>query len=566
MPDSISFPDAPRSQLDVALTELVDHARDVMVTQGRLRALLRANQAVVELMELPEVLRRIVEVAVELVDARYGALGVIAPNGELEQFIHVGMPDAEVAAIGHLPVGHGLLGALTDDPHPIRLRHIADDSRSAGFPAHHPPMDSFLGVPIRIRGTVFGNLYLSDHASGDFSADDVQLVTSLAATAGFAIENARLYAETRSRQAWSAASAEVTASMLSADEEDPMVILVERLLTLADADLVVMTTLAAGGDEIQVRAASGLAAAELVGRRFPLNETIAGRAFDGGQPLLVNDGPNHQMTIAAQHGLGAVMALPLSANGTVQSVVVVTKKHGRASFENSDLEMAADFAGQASVALEVIKSRTARQQMLVLEDRGRIARDLHDHVIQQLFGTGLLLQSIAGALPPPASVQILESVNNIDRAIAQIRTAIFALSTPSSGGSITVRHRFIDLVTEMTTSLGRTPTLEFGGPVDLVITDSLADDVLAVAREALTNIARHAEAQSASIRLVADGAGLELSIDDDGHGLRDSTRRSGLANLEVRATSRGGTSTVESSSAGTQLRWRVPTAQPTGRT
>jgi len=562
--ETISFPDAPRSQLDTALADLVERAHGVMETQGRLRALLRANQAVVELMELPQVLHRIVEVAVELVDARFGALGVISPSGELEQFIHVGLTDSDVEAIGHLPVGHGLLGALIDDPRAIRLSHISDDPRSSGFPAHHPPMDTFLGVPIRVRDKVFGNLYLSNRSTGEFTADDEQLVKSLAGTAGFAIENARLYAETRRRQAWAAASAEITAAMLSADGDDPLAILLERLLMLAEADLVALTAQAFPGDEIEVTAAHGAAADPLIGRRFPATETVAGRVFDGGQPLLVNEGSAFHVEVPA-HDSGPVMALPLTAGGLVQAVLVITRARGRQSFDAADLDMAADFADQASVALELIKSRTAQQLVLVQEDRARIARDLHDHVIQQLFGTGLQLQSIAGATDGATGKKIIESVSNIDGAIAQIRTAIFALAMPRTGESVTVRHRLIDLVTEMTLSLGRAPTIEFSGPVDLVVTGSLADDVLAVAREALTNTARHARAEMSSMRLTADGTAIQLTVDDDGHGIGEPTRRSGLSNLEARAHARGGSCTVDSGPTGTRVTWRVPAPELSAR-
>ena len=212
---SLSFPDFPRAELDRSLSELVALAGDVLKTQGRLRALLRANQAIVQQLDLPTVLRRIVDVAVELVGAQYGALGVISPHGGLEQFITVGMSAEQIARMPHPPEGRGILGAIIDDPKSIRLEHMTSDSRSSGFPAGHPPMDSFLGVPVKVRDRVFGNLYLTNSATGKFSADDEELVTALAATAGFAIDNARLFAETQRRQHWSAASAEITARLLS---------------------------------------------------------------------------------------------------------------------------------------------------------------------------------------------------------------------------------------------------------------------------------------------------------------------------------------------------------------
>jgi GAF domain-containing protein len=193
---------APRLELDQLLTQLIDHAQDVVAARDRLRGLLRANRLIIGDLALPVVLRRIAEGARDLVQARYAALGVLGPDGGLEQFIHVGVDEETVARIGHLPEGKGLLGALIDEPHPIRLANLADDPRSVGFPEGHPPMNSFLGVPIRIRDEVYGNLYLTEREGGPFTAEDEELVAALAATAASAIDNARLYAEAGRRQRW----------------------------------------------------------------------------------------------------------------------------------------------------------------------------------------------------------------------------------------------------------------------------------------------------------------------------------------------------------------------------
>jgi GAF domain-containing protein len=196
---ALTFPDLPRLELEQLLAQLVERAHEVMATKGRLRGLLRASQMVTRDLTLPVVLRRIVEAARDLVGARYAALGVISPTGGLAEFVHSGMPEDAVARIGHLPEGKGLLGALIEDPRPIRLLRIASDQRSAGFPPGHPPMSSFLGVPIRIRDEVFGNLYLAESTKGEFSAEDEELTLALAATAAVAIENARLYESATSR-------------------------------------------------------------------------------------------------------------------------------------------------------------------------------------------------------------------------------------------------------------------------------------------------------------------------------------------------------------------------------
>jgi GAF domain-containing protein len=217
---SLGFPDAARARLDESIATLVADAQRVLGSQGRLRSLLDANRLVAEQIELPVVLRTIVEAATSLVGAQYGAIGVIAPDGTLEQFIHVGMTDDVVALIGTLPEGHGILGALIEEQEPIRLENLSDDPRSIGFPTAHPAMQSFLGVPVRVRGEVYGNLYLSQRSGGAFSHEDEELLVALAGTAGAAIDHARLFDESQRRQRWSAASAQVTSALLSDEVED----------------------------------------------------------------------------------------------------------------------------------------------------------------------------------------------------------------------------------------------------------------------------------------------------------------------------------------------------------
>ncbi len=557
--EALSFPDEPRAELDRALGDLVDRAQDVLATQGRLRALLRANLAVVEHLELPVVLERIVRAAVELVGSQYGALGVIAPSGAgLEQFIHVGIPPQQATIIGHLPEGHGLLGALIDDPRPIRLEHLHDDPRSSGFPAGHPAMESFLGVPIRVRDVVYGNLYLSNQASGAFSLEDEQLVESLAASAGFAIDNARLFAETRRRQAWSAASAEITAAMLSSDRSDSLSTLVSRVLVLAESDLVCMILPGAAPGTVVVEIARGDGEAELVGRTFPSAGTLAESVLEGKQPRLIRDAGADSDLFSPERKLGPMMAVPLIAAGRAEGVLLVARLADGLHFTASDLEMAADFAGQASLAMQLARARASEQRMLLLEDRGRIARDLHDHVIQQLFGTGLELQNIAGSIESPVERErILRSVANLDTAVTEIRTVIFALSAHQNPRD-SVRHRIIDLANDLASRLRKSPRVTFSGPVDLMVTGDLAEDVVAVIREGLSNAARHAGADQTGVTLdVLDGM-VHLAIVDDGGGITDPSRRSGLANLEARATARGGTFVVDTGARGTRLLWSVP--------
>ena len=392
----------PKLELDQLLTQLIDRAQDVVATQGRLRGLLRANQSIVGNLALPELLRQIVQAACELTNARYGALGVIDPvGGGLEQFINVGFDEATVAIIGHLPEGKGLLGAVIDDARPIRLRTMHDDPRSVGFPDHHPPMNSFLGVPIRVRDVVFGNLYLTERKDGEFSAEDEELAAALAATAGVAIANARLYEQARRRQDWLQASTEVTQQLLSAEGEEPLRLIARQARLIADADVVTIVAPTADGQRLIVEVAAGEGADELTALTSPIENTLVGLAFETGQPVLVGDvadDPEYTVHLSEVLAVGPVMVVPLGAETRTRGALVIGRLRGRPGFADADLEMATTFANHAAIALELADARTDQQRIVLLEDRDRIARDLHDHVIQRLFAIGLTVQSVASAL------------------------------------------------------------------------------------------------------------------------------------------------------------------------
>lgn len=544
----LSFPDEPRGGLDKALDDLMTSAREVLGTQGRLRALLRANSAIIEHLDLPVVLQRITDAAVDLVGARYGALGVVSPDGGLEQFITVGMTQEEIAAIGHLPQGRGLLGALIDHPHPIRIPTIGDHPLSVGFPEGHPPMDTFLGVPIRVRDEVYGNLYLSNHIGGEFTAEDEQLVTALAATAGIAIENARLYSETQRREAWSAASAEISGALLADDDGQTLAILCTRVLDLASADAVYVLVPTDEPGMMRIAFARGIDEEGMTGSAYPIAGTAA-------EAALLANGPR-QLDERVESRPASTLAVPFSTTETELAVLVAVRLGLDERFARGDLDFAADLARQASVAMELAAARSDRQRVELIEDRGRIARDLHDHVIQQLFGTGLELQAIASR--GVATDQIMHAVASIDESISHIRTIIFALSSPSAAGKAGIREAIFALVEDASAKLPHTPTVHFSGPVDLVLTDALADDVVAVTREALMNIVKHADAQNTTVSLSLDGADVELRITDDGHGAPTGVHRSGIANLESRAFLRGGRFEFDSDQTGTRLLWSVP--------
>ena len=436
---ALTFPDLPRLELDQLLGQLVDRAQEVMRTQGRLRGLLRANQLIAGDLSLEVVLRRIVQAAQELVGARYAALGVIGPEGGLIEFVHVGMPEDVVTRIGALPQGKGLLGALIDDPQPIRLDRIDDDGRSSGFPAGHPPMGSFLGAPIRIRGEVFGNLYLTESARGGFSAEDEELLTALAATAAAVIDNARLYASARSRGEWLQATATITRELLAptlTGAQRALQLIGEQAREGAAADLlcVVLPTVPTG--DLRVAVAVGVGADRMQGRAVPLIGSPSGHVYTGGQALrLAHLGEQPGFTTVAGDVLdvGPVLVVPLRGPREVHGLLSAVRANGKPPFTADEAEMAASFANQAALAIELAEARARQQDAALHDERDRIAEDLRDKVITELFGIGLSLEGVAGQLPSgPAVDQLRARILDLDAVIRTIRGAIFEMGNPTA--------------------------------------------------------------------------------------------------------------------------------------
>jgi signal transduction histidine kinase len=562
VPGDLTFPDVPRLELDQLLDQLVARAQEVKATQGRLRGLLRANQAIAGDLGLETVLLRIVEAARELVGAQYAALGVLAPEGGLAEFVHVGMPSDTVARIGHLPQGKGLLGALIDDPRPIRQRDIAEDARSSGFPPEHPPMHSFLGVPIRIREEVFGNLYLSESANGQFSAEDEELTKALAASAAVAIDNARLYEAARTRGEWRQASASVARQVLSTEVTDPLRLIAELGREVARADLVTVVLPVPRG--LRVEVAVGAGQEMLAGLELALDSSLAGRVFRSGEPMLVarrEDFPELEPVPAGLPDLSIVMCVPVNGTGGVRGVLTAARARGRLAFTVADLEGAHGFATQAALALELAEARAEQRRAEMLDERERIAADLHDHVIQRLFASGLTLQAVAAGLAPGRQAdRITGTIKDLDDTISQIRTTIFQLQLTGRTTSQGLRAKMLDVVAEVVPALGFEPDVRFAGLLETAIGDGVAEDLLAVLREALSNVARHARASSVEVQVTAAAARLTLDVRDDGIGLQPGSRRSGLANLARRAEHHGGRMVLQSREpAGTWLCWSVPT-------
>jgi signal transduction histidine kinase len=509
------------------------------------------------------VLTRIVEAACELVNAQYGALGVVAPErAGLEQFVHVGIDAATVEAIGHLPEGKGLLGLLIEDPRPIRLHDLSEHQRSVGFPENHPPMKGFLGVPVRVRDEVFGNLYLTRLDDVDFSADDEELVLALAATAGVAIENARLFDESRRRQEWLQRSTDVTRQVLSGADEGPLRLIAQSVLRLADADLVTVVEPSQDAGTLFVVVAEGAEAGKVAGMMYPLPGTLSEVVLSRGAPIRIEDAEDTSefedrfVYLTNKVAVGPVMVLPLLGAERVRGALLVARSHHRRPFTAADMDAAATFANQASVALELADARRDQQKVLLLEDRARIARDLHDHVIQELFAAGLAIQTTASHIGGVDQAALEKAVDYIDGAIKQIRVSIFHLR-PSAEG---LRSAVMEVVNGARASLGFDPQLAFEGPVDTVTIEDLINDVTAVVREALSNVARHAGATRVEVLVRARGDDISLRVRDNGRGIGQVERSSGLANIRRRADDRRGSMLLGSGEdgTGTVLEWRIP--------
>ena len=404
---------------------------------------------------------------------------------------------------------------------------------------------------------MFGNLYVTERTDGGpFTAEDEQLATALAVAAGGAIANARLFTESEQRRRWVVASGELTNQLLSADTEQPLTVITEQAATAAGADFATLA-LAHGGDQVIVAAVSGVLAADLAGRTAPSETSLCGHAIRTGKPALIADYRDESPAIAASGKMGPLLVVPLTAGEHTRGALTLGRLAERAGFTETDLNMAASFATQAAVALELSDARDAHERLARAEDRDRIAGDLHDHVIQELFALGMGLQGLASLTDRPAHVtRIVGYIDSLDHVISTIRGTIFQMQQPIGHDPTGLQARIVDIATQHTPQLGYTPQLRFAGPLDLAVNEGLAADVLAVIREAISNCARHAHATRLEISTALAHNLLTLEITDNGHGLGTPTRSSGLTNMRRRAEHHHGTLTITTpDQGGTHLTW-----------
>lgn len=554
----------PQLRLDDLLAELQVRLDAALQTRDRARALLEAVVAVGRNLELEVVLRQIVEAAVALVDARYGALGVIGDSGGLAEFITVGLDEDQIAQIHHWPEGQGLLGELITNPVPLRLPDMAADPRSLGFPAGHPPMKAFLGAPVRIREEIFGNLYLTEKVSGaEFDDEDESVLVALAAAAGVAIENARLYDEARRQQRWLRASAETTQLLLSGAEPEEVLALVTRqALKIAGADLVVLALPARNHQQLVIEHAAGDGADEAVGLVLPVAGSVSGLVLLSGKPLSLADfGSDDRTAPAAREHLhlGPAVVVPLGVPGNVRGILTAGRHAGSLPLAPQAVEVLITFAAQAGIGLELAERRKDAARFAVFEDRDRIARDLHDLVIQRLYATGMSLEGVSARLGDSESGQRVSSaVDALDETIKEIRAAIFSLHARPPADEGGLRTRILAVADEAADSLGFAPSLRMAGRLDEQVSADAAEHLLGALREALSNAARHASASRVDVTVDASGE-LALIVRDNGTGIKEVRHRSGLANLAERAELLGGTLRIgPADGGGTELDWRIP--------
>ncbi len=567
------WPVAPTLDPVTLLNELSSREQASARAQQRLSALLDAVMAVTADLELSDVLTRIVNSACELVDARYGALGVLGPGGDhLVEFVTHGVSEAERAAIGDPPRGHGVLGLLIHQARSLRLTDLSVHPDSTGFPPHHPSMSSFLGTPIRIRDEVFGNLYLTEkQGAAEFSPDDEAILVALAAAAGIAIGNARQYEVSRQQRRWLATTGAVTQLFLEGrDERSAMRFLAQRTWELSqaqltmvalyddDADLVVRAVQAGQSHDDAERTDSALGT---VLHKRHWRELVTAR-----EPVLLLTRPGDSMVdgltddvraLALSDPYGPTALLPITVGDDEIGVLAVAWARDAEPFVAEVVPPLAALAQQMGLALVAARSQQDRSRVALLEDRDRIARDMHDHVIQRLFATGLSLQSTSRlAEHPTVRARLEEAVDSLDAAIKDIRRTIFELHRANPTREL--QDEISELVRGSTPALGFVPDLRVAGQLNS-LTAELEADLFAVVREGLANVARHARASSASVRITVDGM-VQIEVADDGIGVAPGVVQSGLANLRERAAAHGGSLDVRARTPrGTLLVWQALT-------
>lgn len=546
-------------------------AKNVEAQSADVTSLISHALSLTTRLDRASVLQAFVDSALTLTGAKYGALSVLDSRGETLEFVFSGIPRAIADRIGMPPHGHGVFRDIPNDSYLI-VNDLEHYEHRAPWPSHHPHMGNFLGVPVRLYGRIFGRLYLSDKEGG-FSEDDGRAMELMAQAAAIAVENARIYAESTHRAQWIAASRAITTALLEgSDEEEALGLIAREMRIVAHAD-VALIILPSIGDAWICEFACGEGADELIGVEFP----PAGRAqtvIREGTGLIVDSMTRQNRVLVPElTKYGAALYAPMMAKGTPQGVILLLRDNGKQEFDLADLSMAESVARQAALALEFANARLSQAQADQLEDRAQISRDLHDLAIQQLFASGMELTAVRDdlqsetAIPRSVIDKMDNAIKSIDESVTQIRQIIYSLRDPSATTPLVGRLR--REITLAHTSLGFSPSLEITHHGEIItsglhteIDDELgsdiADDVVAVVRECLSNVARHAEAHSVCVEIHIENRRVLVDVVDDGHGVNpELSRRSGLSNLAARARRHHGTFSIRPGhhNVGTRVEW-----------
>lgn len=558
-----AFSGLGRQALIAGMHEQLD---ELASARGQLEQLLAVIVELGSDLDLEPTLHRIVVAAMKLTSARYGALAVRDPDGTLASFVYAGFDEETVRRIGRLPVGKGVTDVSLVQTNSLRLDDLTTHPAAVGFPEHHPMMYALLSVPIVIRGTLFGNLYLThEKPSRLFTEADEAVVGALAAAAAVAVDNARTVERLRASLRWIDASRDITTALLSdaVTRPSPLRVVVERVCELAEAEQAILAVPADAdlpGDEAEtliVAAAAGLHAAAVIDQQIPVVGSTIGSVLRS-DTAVITESFHFPIPGFTDVGQRSAIVVTLRADGDTLGVLAVARNQDQSPFDDTDLELVNDFARRAAIALVVATGRQATRERDILADRERIAHGLHDHVIQQLFAAGLDLQAtIARVRSPEVVARLDRTVDDLQNVIGEIRSTIFRLKSRSVlDGDL---RQWIDrAVGRLAANRGIVTTVRVDGPLT-VVDDELAEHAEAVIMEAVSNACRHSGATRLSVDVRVDDA-LSIVITDNGRGIpADNQRRSGLANLLDRAQQTGGSCQIDSPpEGGTRVHWRAP--------
>jgi signal transduction histidine kinase len=539
----------------------------------RLTRLLEVGRGLVAELQVDAVLDHLLETAAELTGARYAAMGVLdADRVELARFITRGIDEETHRAIGDLPRGRGILGVLIREPRALRLDDVNADPRSYGFPSNHPPMSTFLGVPVLIRGEAWGNLYLTEKAGGaPFDEADEAAATVLADWAAIAIDNARLYSSLKTRSAelaravrgFEATSAIATAVVTETSVDRVLELVVKRARALVEARSVVV--LLRDEDDLVPAAWAGQVATG-AGRRIPVLGSTTGEVLETGRPRRIDD-VERQLRIQADrlgvHDAAVALLVPLVYRGRALGVLTAFDRlTGDESFTADDEQVLRSFAASAAMAVATARTveedRLRRSLQAAEAERGRWARELHDETLQALGGLNVLLRSAARSSDPEVLGEaIATATEHVTREIENLRAIITELR-PAALDELGLAPALATLVSRVASTSG----LEVETEIDINgrLQPEQETTAYRVVQEALSNVVKHAEATKAEVRVAVDDGKLRITVTDDGHGFdpEATTGGSGLVGMRERIDLAGGSLTLGPNDPGTRVEASLP--------